>query len=360
VCHVYPLIVNLQNSDIQTWYAKATIYNATSQPPSEDTQNGLSAIFPQLPEGAVRITIYNSVSSEPIAIASINMTRNNNVISLHPGVLFDLTATVFDVAHNPVPNAYVIVGADKNYTGPDGAVTFFEEEGQTNIIVTYEGVEVLTGLFALQPSQPLQLNATVYPLRVLIIDESGSALTNQRLNLTLGFKGSKPLSQIIPTDNRGYLNVSQLPPGQATLQFSRSTIPLTFTFPLPLQNNTLTVFAHPLTVQVYPQSAYMLGFFDIIVTGKIGDAPLNDAVVIAGGTTTKMPASGRLDLRVPLGLNPVPSVNVTVVAYGQKTSKIVSLPASPVIVIMFPISFLPVVGWRFLVRRYKRNRVPLA
>ena len=352
-CQIYTLTVNLgtQLADNTGWFATVAAGSEVFQ--QNITSTGL-AVFSQVPATTVKATVFNE-TDEPVGFGVMNLTKND-VINISPVTIFSMAIRVSDMNGNPVGGATVQVeNWETNKTLADGSNIFYVQEGDNNMAVTYLGVQVFSGTVLVEHPTLLTLNVSIASLNILLIDEMGQPITNKPITLRSGNASLKPA-----TDSRGYVYVPQLPYGTITLQWASDTIPTTVPFPIPPANTTLTVFTHPLTVQVEPTSAYMLGYLTVKVTVNAGDYAVTSALVSANGVNYVPTSQGYAVLRIPIILDPEPIANVTVKAYGVTLHQSTAAESSPLVLFMLPTALLPIIAWRLMERRYKKLRVPLA
>ena len=352
-CQIFTLTVDLgtQLVDNTGWFA--TVAAGVEIFQANITSAGL-AVFNQIPATTIKATVFNQ-TEEPVGFGVMNLTKND-VINISPVTIFSMTVRVSDMNGNPVAGATVQVEDwETNETLADGSNIFYVQEGDNNMAVTYLGVQVYSGTVLVEHPTLLTLNVSIASLNILLIDEMGQPITNKPVTLRSGNAILTPA-----TDSRGYVYMPQLPYGTVTLQWATDTIPTTVPFPIPPANTTLTVFIHPLTAQVEPLSAYMLGYMTVKVTVNVGDYAVTSALVSANGVNYVPTSQGYAVLRIPILLDSNPVANVTVKAYGVSLHQSAQAESSPLVLFMLPTALLPIIAWRLMVHRYRKLRVPLA
>ena len=352
-CQIYTLTVDLGTQLAANAGWSATVIAGAGVFQANISTAGL-VVFGQVPATTVKVTVFNE-TDEPVGFGVMNLTRNE-VINISPVTIFSMAVRVSDMNGNPVADATVQVEDwESNETLADGSNIFYMQEGDNNVAVTYLGVQVSEGTVLVEHPTLLTLNVSVSALKILLIDEVGKPIANKPLIIKSGDAVLTP-----STDGRGYVYVPQLPYGTITLQWASDTIPTTVPFPIPPANATLTLFTHPLIVQVDPLTAYMLGYLTVKVTVQVGDFVDTNALVSSQGIRDVSTQQGYAVLRIPILLDPNPIANVTVKAYGITFHQSISAESSPLVLFMLPTALLPIIAWRLMTRRYKKLRVPLA
>jgi len=310
-----------------------------------------AAEFSQLPAGSVSLLITRP-NGEPLATGQLTLSQNDQA-TLYYQEFFRVSAQVVDADKNPVAGATLTLGFLSATTDLNGTASIFAPSGRNTAQVTFRGVVVYRDALSITGSTKLLLKVNVAGLSVLLVDELGQPLANRDVAVRAGdWRAS------VRTDAKGYLTVSQLPYGTILLQVLPRGVEKTVEFPLPQDVRSIQLFTGPLVMQAEALGAVMFGSMKVKVTVKIGELPVENATVLVNGRAATLGRDGTL--LIPVGFEWEPKANVTVKAYGQTRSMIVSSPASPIALFTVPLALLPMVAWRLMLVRYKRRMVPLA
>jgi hypothetical protein len=309
------------------------------------------AIFRQLPAGDVGFIVF--AGGLPIAASTFHLAGNDEAV-LDYSVFRHVEVVVVDVNGEPLAGAAVTIGVLGNVTDSAGIATLYAPPRSSRGIVVFRGVQVFQSTVSVSDQPNIRVKAAVDDLHVLVVNEAGAALTNTPILVQLN-----DWETTVITDEAGRLSVHQLPFGNLRLS-TRNGTPISVTFPLPSGTGSIRLLSGPLQVDAEVLDAYMLGYMTVKVTVRIGDFTVKNATVRADGQRATATAGGVALLRVPVGLEWTPRVNVTATAYGMTVSRVAAANASPLILATFPFAFTPLIIWRILVARYRRRRVPLA
>jgi len=308
------------------------------------------AVFGQIPGGSVSLTVF--VGDKPVAAKTVFLSADSEAV-LEYAEFKQVTVTVVDRSGAALDGATVTIGGVSGTTDAAGEVSLYS--GSSEGIVVFRGIVVFNGTISEAEST---VTAQVADLRVSIVDVASQPLVSTPLQIELeGLGGRGKWSGTVATDAQGNLTVSQLPYGMLTVSIPNGASVST-QFPLPATTKSLLLVTGKPQVDIQVVDAYMMGFMTVRVTVTIGKYLVKNATVSVNGMSATT-EQGAAVVRVPLGLEWSSTANVTVRAFGMKTSKLVTVSASPLLVATSPLAFVPLVVWRLMVIRYKRRRPPL-
>jgi hypothetical protein len=314
---------------------------------SESTDNLGVAVFQHLPSATVRVKAY--ANNTLIGETEITLTRNSEV-SIRRETYFKSIFHVVDLEGLPMSNVLVTAAGSESVSNSSGDAEVYLKHGIHKVSFILYGLKVYE--FTITVAGDASYNATIKAstLEALLLDEfekpyiGAATLHVGEVNLTAD------------TDASGTLRVKQIPHGKLSISTALG-VPTNFTFAgEPLQ---LSIVTRELRLTASILSAYMLGALKIKATVYIGEQPLKAAVVkvyaSSGVYTKKTDGSGHATFEIPIGLERTTEAKVEASGYGQSKTVPLSSETSPLVLIVFPFTFAPLIAFAILTSIYRKQ-----